>query len=171
MATGCLVAIISIKGNMIRATALILSFLMLTGCSISSSPESTTVVPEYSDSTEAVSSIIPGEEERGGVVGYLHSSGNQSPIVGIGIYLGKILPLDPGPEFLITIEENESPHSRTDNEGYFEISDVPPGEYPIIVWTPFKSQVVADDSGERELIVIIETGKVTDLGVIEVEWR
>jgi hypothetical protein len=173
MATSCLVAIISIKGPLMRVVALILFFIMLTGCAISSgleNPESSPVVPGSPDSTEVASSAILGEN-NGGVVGYLHSSGNQTPIVGIGIYLGEFLPLDPGPGFLITLEQNESPHTRTDNEGYFEISNVPPGEYPIIVWTPVRSQVIADDSGERELIVIIEAGKETDLGVIEVDWR
>jgi hypothetical protein len=114
---------------------------------------------------------MPRDGDTGGVIGYLRLSENQSPIVGVGIYLGKILPLDPGPEFLITLEENESPHTRTDDDGYFEIINVPPGEYPIIVWTPMRSQVIADISGERELIVIIEAGKETNLGIIEVDWR
>lgn len=156
-----------------RVTVLILIFVLISGCTESSDLEVTEkalVIPSTPDSTEGINKTRI-EGGVGSVVGYLLSSINQSPIVGVGIYLGEILPLDPGPDYLITLKENESPHTRTDENGYFEISNVLPGEYPIIVWTPVRSQVVADVIGELELMVNIEAGRMTDLGIIEVDWR
>jgi hypothetical protein len=115
--------------------------------------------------------VIPTPEEDAGVViGEVFSVTADSPLAGQAIYLGERVPLSPGPGYLVTIQQQASPHVISDEKGRFVFSDIPPGDYPILVWTPFNSYVVPDAKGKRELSVVVEAGKITNLGRIEINW-
>ena len=79
---------------------------------------------------------------------------------GFAIYLGERLPLSPGDQYAITIQQNSSPHVEIDLSGYFAFTDVKPGTYALVLWTPIKSQVIANPKDPtKELEVVMTTGR------------
>jgi hypothetical protein len=127
---------------------------------------------------DAQGTYVPGGQgtipapglDTGVVVGRLFSSKMDAPLSDMGIYLGEYTYLTPGPEHLISVRQEGSPHTNTDANGYFAIVDIPPGSYPLLAWTPFTSYVVPDESGLQELVVEVIAGQVTDLGEIQIYW-
>ena len=122
-------------------------------------------------STNSADTSHPENGSTGGtIVGSVFSSSLDSPLKFYMVYLGEKLLLTPGPDYLLTFEKEASPKAKTDEEGYFEVTDVQPGEYALIVWTPHNSYVITDESGEKEQIVEVINGQTTDLGLLVVEW-
>lgn len=122
-------------------------------------------------SSQAAVSTVPAPKENMGVVtGELFSTKMNAPLSNIGVYLGEYVLLTPGPGYLISIRQNGSPHTMTDDQGRFIVEDVKPGKYPLLAWTPHSSHVVPDESGKKELVVTVTAGKVTDLGKLSVEF-
>lgn len=100
----------------------------------------------------------------GGAMGRVLVRSTGQPMSGIAIYLGEQLPLEPGPEYAITFQQDSSPHTMLDADGFFVITDVKPGTYALVLWTPFGSQVIPDpNDATRELQVVIVSGQFTDL--------
>lgn len=115
-------------------------------------------------------SVATPEVETGVIVGRLISATNGVSLASQSVYLGERLPLHPGEGYLITLEVEGSPNGITDEDGYFFLAQVEPGEYPLIIWTPFKSHVISDVSGENELIIQVVAGETTELGELVVDW-
>lgn len=112
----------------------------------------------------------PGTE-TGVLVGRIFSTSLNEYLGVYPVYLGEILPLAPGDDYLITLKEKESPKVETDEQGYVVFSDIPPGEYAIIVWLPFDSAVVPDpNTADKELRVQVVAGEVTDFGTANIEF-
>jgi len=103
----------------------------------------------------------------GGVKGRLIYSETSQPIGGLTLYLGEQLALEPGPQYAITVQQNSSPNTVVDENGYFAFVDIKPGTYALVLWNPFKSLVVVDpnDSG-KELQIVITSGQIVDLGSV-----
>jgi hypothetical protein len=108
--------------------------------------------------------------DAGVIVGTIFSTKMNGPLPNMGVYLGEYMYMTPGPDYLVTIRQESSLHTFTDSQGRFVFENVPPGKYPILLWTPFSSHVIPDEKHEKELVVEITAGKVTDLDLIEVEW-
>jgi hypothetical protein len=104
------------------------------------------------------------------VTGVVFSTNMNAPLSQIGIYLGEYMYLTPGPEYMVTMRQQSSPHTIADSNGRFLIADVPPGKYPLLLWTPFNSYVVPDETGEKELVVEVVAGEVIDLGELQIAW-
>ncbi len=103
----------------------------------------------------------------GGVKGRVISRATGQPLSGFGLYLGDQLPIQPGDQHAITFQEKSSPHVEVDAQGNFALVDVKPKTYALILWTPLKSQVIADPKQPtKELSVVIKAGEITDLGDI-----
>lgn len=111
----------------------------------------------------------PGED-TGIVTGVVFSTNVNAPLSSVGVYLGEYMYMTPGPDYMVTMREQGSPHTLADSNGRFVIDNVPPGKYPLLLWTPFNSKVVPDEKHEKELVVTVEAGKVTDLGEIRIEF-
>jgi hypothetical protein len=108
--------------------------------------------------------------ETGVVTGSVFSTKMNAPLSQIGIYLGEYMYLTPGPGYLVTMAQQGSPHTVADSEGRFALDKVKPGDYPLLLWTPFNSHVVSEKDSTNELVVTVKAGEVTDLGEIQVEW-
>lgn len=68
---------------------------------------------------------------------------------------------------LISFSEQYSLKGNQDPQtGQFYFSNVPPGEYAIILWTPAISMPLKDPKTKQEIIFRVEPGKVIDLGTI-----
>ena len=151
----------------------LISFIAISGCQgFGETPTSEfphTGVPNVTNGVEPSVPTTP-EAGVGVIIGQLISSTTGSPLPNQTVYLGDLLPLDPGDEYLITLEVESSPNTQTDDEGFFIFEGVQPGRYPLIIWTPFKSYVIPDETGEKELAVDVEAGEVVELGDILVVW-
>ncbi len=94
-----------------------------------------------------------------------------APLQGPLVYLGDVSPMTPGPDYLITMQQNSSPHAPLDRDGSFALMNVKPGTYGLIVWSPIKSTIVADPTKNlKELLVTVKPGEITDLGELVVDW-
>lgn len=126
--------------------------------------------PQSGEQPRPRSTVPAPGEDTGVIVGQLVHE-----VSGIGIsrqliYLGEYLPLTPGPGEMIAMQVESSQSTQTDDQGYFVFEAVDPGEYPLIVWNPFSSKVVPDQTGETALNAVVQAGEVTDLEKISVIW-
>lgn len=72
---------------------------------------------------------------------------------------------------IISFSETESLVGIQNKQtGEFVFSDVPPGEYALIVWTPIFSMVVLDQETQQEVIFEVQSGETIDLGAISIPW-
>ncbi len=101
----------------------------------------------------------PGAD-TGVVTGVLVDVETGEPMEYQTVYLGFKIYLTPGPGYSYGLQENTSPHSLTTPEGEFAIGNVPPGEYIIMIFTPFGASVVMQPNSDRELEVIVVAGEV-----------
>ena len=149
---------------------------LLFACSEKASPNPpTTVIPAQvtgpPGQTAVPETTLPAPGKDTGIVtGYLLSKETDSPLPNMGVYLGEYIYLTPGPDYLVSLRQEGSPHSATDGSGRFVITEVPPGDYPIIAWTPFSSYVVPDEKGESELVVNVQAGQIIDVGELIIDW-
>jgi len=54
------------------------------------------------------------------------------------------------------------------NTGRFLFTDVNPGQYAIIIWSPFGGNLLSDESGAT-ILVTVNADEIKDLGVIPVK--
>lgn len=112
--------------------------------------------------------VVPTASADSGVVtGKLINLETGEPIAFQSVYLGTKNYLTPGPGYTYTLQENSSPHTLSDENGMFAIGAVPPGEYILMIFTPFGATVVMQPNSDRELDVVIKAGEVLDLGTME----
>lgn len=112
--------------------------------------------------------VVPTASADSGVVtGKLLNIETKEPIAFQSVYLAKKNFLTPGPGYTYTLKENSSPHSLTNEEGAFAIGNVPPGDYILMIFTPFGSTVVMQPNSDRELDLVVTAGLVLDIGVME----
>lgn len=112
--------------------------------------------------------VIPSPDANTGVVvGELVSTNDGSPLNNKLVYLGKKMYLTPGPGYTYGIQENSSPQAWSSESGKFVISNIPPGQYILMLFTPHSATVVMQPNSDRELDVNVEAGKILDLGRLE----
>jgi hypothetical protein len=84
------------------------------------------------------------------------------------VFLGQLSPLEPGDLFVITMLPTTAPQTGVDTQGYFAFSDVEPGTYALVFWTPMNSWVISDPETEEAILVTVNAGEITDLGEVAV---
>lgn len=114
--------------------------------------------------------IIPEPDPNNGiVVGTLISKTMHEPMPFITIYMANKVPLEPGPGYVISLQQKSSPQTVTNERGEFIVVTIPPDEYIPLMVTPFGTFSLLDlDSKEVELE--ITKGVVIDLGETYVNW-
>jgi hypothetical protein len=113
---------------------------------------------ETSDTTGAVTGVVRiSSEER------------QEPVANVKVALARVLTDDNGVERATGYSPSRAPHSTSDSEGRFVIGDVPPGRYGIILDGIVTSIMLADATTGESIIISVEAGEVTDIGVREYE--
>jgi hypothetical protein len=136
-------------------------------------PNRSTPISPYPEPTEdpvqptwtPFSPPIPSEE-KGVVIGQVLDEVTGEPLVHNSMVLGEIIPLKPAPNYSIGVHERSSPRAFSDDEGRFAISDIPPGTYVLLVWTPFEATIVQDPETESDLLVEVSAGQSVELGII-----
>ncbi len=85
------------------------------------------------------------------------------------MFLATPVALSPGPGYIFTFDFARAPRITVHADGHFLVTDVPPGQYALILWTPHQSYPVIDPSdASRELVVTVTAGQVSDLGELSV---
>lgn len=156
---------------------LLIFSLLLVSCSGDGQPfEANPSIPGTSPTetrvtTPYASPVVPTPDlDTAVITGRILHAKSGKPLPGQRIYLGEILPMEPEPAYLVTLQVESSPHTTTDLDGWFVFEGILPGTYPVIVWTPFKSEVVLDEEGEKELRLEVREGELIELGEILVDW-
>lgn len=131
------------------------------------------------ETTLAVESSLPNtlsipapSTDSGIVTGVLLGESDNRPYIAPGLYLGKLIPSsDENSEVppLIGLSTGSDPKAVQATDGAFLFTEVSPGEYIIIIWAPMSIVPIIDPETQSELIVIVEAGKVTDLGTLFVD--
>lgn len=103
----------------------------------------------------------------GTVAGQLAAPTPGQSMAGLIVYLGGLLPLQPGTDYLVSVSPEQSPKTQVDAKNRFLFTSVLPGKYAIVLWTPHRSELVPDPSTPgKELLVTVVADQVLDLGVL-----
>ena len=105
--------------------------------------------------------------DLGRVFGILQiRSGNPEPVVGVNLYLGKVLNDITGKETMVGFDRVNSPRAITDNTGHFIFHNLTPGRYGLFLDIIAESYLLGNpDSGEPILVTAVG-GKDIDLGIL-----
>lgn len=124
-----------------------------------------------SNDPEIVDPLITpvAEKDTGVIVGLVSSYSSQKPLAKVKIYLANKVPLEPGPGYVISFQEKSSPQTDTNSQGQYLITKIPPGEYVILMVTPFGTYPLANDETDQ-IELDIKAGDVVDVGLAYVNW-
>jgi hypothetical protein len=126
-------------------------------------PEASSPPEELPESLE-----IPEPAADSGVVtGQLLTPGpGGSPYIG-SLYLASTISSDQeGFPPIVAFSDQTDPLGLQDQTGRFLFSDVAPGTYALVIWTPVASTVIEEPGTNEYMLFEVEAGEVTDLGVI-----
>lgn len=156
-----------------------IAILILILCLASCDQKSTGLSSPYPGTYPGTGGLVPTrssplivstpDRTRGTIIGRVISLATGKPIVGLILYLGTLLPLTPGTGHLVNFDLTNSPKVYPNDAGEFALEDVSPGEYTLILWTPHSVfQAQYPDQPEKELIIVVEAGKIVDIGIVGV---
>lgn len=132
-------------------------------------PESQSVIVVESIPTPTPIIIPTPSEGLSIVTGLLLIDGEESrPYISV-LYLGSTLKSsDPSFPPMIALSESDDPQAMQDPlTGRFLFTDVKPGTYALVIWTPASSFPILDETGQH-LLIEVQAGEVKDLGVIPI---
>ena len=146
---------------------IIVFLLLLTGltaCTTATNPTSSVLA-------EPTAIPTPGENE-GMLVGTLISPASTDnpgkPYADIRLYLGTLLVAEDGKTTLAKVNIETAPQTRTDPDGHFVFKKLQPDDYIIAIQVPPNNLVKLNDPETgRDLVITVEGGKVSDIGVQE----
>lgn len=106
---------------------------------------------------------------KGAITGQLIGRESGKPEKGLVVYLGEVSYMQPHSIPVVTMKQQASPHTMTDESGHVAFLDLEPGTYALILWTPVMSFVINDPETGQGLLVAVEGGTITELGEITVD--
>ncbi len=113
-------------------------------------------VPPTPEGTISVTGVMARQRSDGsGEIAY----------AGIRLFLGTLIYSEDGKTTLARVNQLESPHARTDENGRFAFYNIPAGTYILAVLVPPNNLVKLNhpDTGEQMLIEVSE-GETVDMG-------
>ena len=143
---------------------------IFTGCN----GEHTTTSP-LQPSTSPLESPIPTEEVvlplfvptpqpgTGIVIGSVIIETVGKPMASVEVFLGTPIGADEETP-LFGLDPSVAPSSVTDAYGRFVITDVPPGKYVVILWSPVNSIMARDVKNGTPLVISVDDQRVVDVG-------
>ncbi len=108
----------------------------------------------------------PGTD-TGTVVGYiLTNKASPTPAGTVLLALARVIPGPDGTPMVASFNRNEAPHALTDANGRFVFSEVPPGQYALILDRISDAFMLNHPDSGEDFIVAVAAGEETDLGEI-----
>lgn len=104
----------------------------------------------------------------GAVIGKLELAVLDNPAYGAGdLFLGRLIPASvPDAPPVVSFDYNSDPRTVVhEPNGTFAFTNVVPGNYALLIWTPAIGFVVEKPEGGL-VVVVIEMDKTIDLGII-----
>ena len=102
---------------------------------------------------------------------FIYTKTDNRPLKKQTILLAELLPLTGGTlegAFVPVLEPSSAPKNDTDENGRVAISMVKPGRYAISLYTPLGPILLQNEVDEKEILIDIKAGEVTDLGKLVV---
>lgn len=120
---------------------------------------------------EVVNTVISvtSDPNTGIVQGLVSSYSTKEPLPEIKIYMANKVPLEPEPGYVISFQEKSSPQALTNPHGQFLIHNIPPGEYVILMVTPFGTFPLGNEE-TNQIELDMKAGDSIDIGAAYVNW-
>lgn len=138
-------------------TASLLLVFSLLGCSpklANSSPTPTTIQP--AEGTGGLKGVIlnAGDLWKDRTTIYVFAAGFSGDDQGQGIYV---------------LEPSIHPHTEMESGGLFQLDDMPPGKYVLVVG-PSPEEALVFKDGEKARVIAVPADEVVDVGEITLKW-
>lgn len=146
----------------VRTSIVVVSILLLllTGCN--------QTAPNTVQDTGPTPTIPTPNGDNSTLSGQVVSNTNQAPIKETVVQLAQIYRDANTQEAVYALDLARAPGTFTDQNGFFAITDVPPGEYAIIVGDYYGTNDVVQQEGNAQIFKT-EAGKVLNVGAIKVK--
>lgn len=114
--------------------------------------------------------IVPEmNPDKAAVYGVLTSFTDKTPLQGVVIYAADVVIVETSGDKIYTTQEKSSPHDSTDDIGQFTITNIKPGNYLLMLVTPFGSYPIFDKNYDQ-LELELKPGEVIFLDEVFVNW-
>ncbi len=144
--------------------SLLLLFFVFMKCSYSAQEISSVLSPSTSP-LNIVVGCIPADSSHGAVAGTLYLRGTNQPLSGSIIYLAEYVGLETRNPIII-LDPSRNLHTKTDRNGHFCFSRVPPGTYGLIVWNAAESVILSDNITGYSMIIKVKYGETQQIGIV-----
>ncbi len=162
---------------------IVLLMLVLSACQGQSPAEPTVYPPPPSSAGEAqspqgypgpatpttyvIEEIPTPGKNTGTVIGYiLTNKTSPTPAGTVLLALARVIPGPDGTPMVASFNRNEAPHALTDANGRFVFSEVPPGQYALILDRISDAFMLNHPESGEDFIITVSAGEATDLGEI-----
>jgi hypothetical protein len=137
-----------------------IALVLLTGCN--------QLAPNVVQNSGPTPTIPAPSGEKSTVAGQVVSNSNQAPIQQTVVQLAQIYRDAKTNEAVYALDLARAPGGFTDQNGYFAITDVPPGEYAIMVGDYYGQNDIVRE-GDNAQIFKADAGKTLNVGVVQVK--
>ena len=130
--------------------------------------------PIIDDSNQIVGTIEPNivpdsDPDYASLYGVLNSFTDKEPLQGVMIYAADVIIVDSSGDKIYTTQEKSSPHDATDGIGQFTLVKIKPGNYLLMMVTPFGNYPIFDENN-LQVEIELKVGDVMNLGEVFVNW-
>lgn len=134
-------------------------FLFLSGCNNNEQAKTD------NNSNQEIGYSNTGNENFGSISGIILLSNN--PVVEASIYLGDVLNDENGNPLATSVDRSNAPFALTDERGFFNINNVPEGQYGLMFSNSPEVYLLLYPNEEKAIIVDIIVGKDFYLGELD----
>jgi hypothetical protein len=134
---------------------LALAAMLIAGCTASATPTPTTA-------PVATATVVTPSKGQGAIRGRVENAQALWPGVAVYAYAAPFFP-GAGGDGIYVLEPSIHPQARLDGDGTYQMSNVPPGSYVVIVG-PDPSMGIAVVNQGKPAVFPIAADKVTDIG-------
>jgi hypothetical protein len=135
-----------------------------------------TLAPQPFESPLDPTAAPVSDAARATLSGALVNRMDENPIPGTAFYLTAAKPeAETQGEFVLMLSgpdtEAGDVAGQTDAQGAFRLTNVPPGNYYLVVWAPYNWIPVPESSAdERPRVFVVAEGETVDLGRLALPW-
>jgi hypothetical protein len=149
-----------------NALFIILLAIFTPACNVANSG----ISPEATSISQNVPTIeIKVNEDTGFVTGTLEflEANDSKPVSNISLFLAEVLKDESGIPRVVSVNRADSPRAATDIKGQFVFSNIPPGEYGIVLDIVVKAYLLPEPGSDSDLLIQVEPGEIIDLGLLQ----